>query len=294
MAQTDAAAGAATAVVPAPSSPPATRRAGGAPPVRSRDGYGVPFSDRDEADAVRRYMPLVKRLALHVRGRLPDTVQLDDLVQAGLIAVLRLLRSGAADAGSEAVLRRAVVNAMIDEARRETWAPVRTVRRAREAVAAMRTVRRRTGRDGSDDEVAAEMGIALGDYHRVLIDIAGMRLLQLDLFDESAEAQLQVAGTQETSLARRRLIADLAAAISALPERERLVVSLYYEQELNMAEVGKVLGLDKSTVCRAHGRALLLLRGALGERQAQPMEEAGAATAAAAAASTATATATGA
>jgi DNA-directed RNA polymerase specialized sigma subunit len=77
----------------------------------------VPFSDTDEAASVRRYMPLVKRLAMHAKGRLPETVQLDDLVQAGLIAVLRLLRSGAADAGSEAVLRRAVINAMIDEAR---------------------------------------------------------------------------------------------------------------------------------------------------------------------------------
>jgi RNA polymerase sigma factor FliA len=110
------------------------------------------------------------------------------------------------------------------------------------------------------------MGIALADYHRLLMDIAGMRLLQIDEFDEREEAQLQVAGSQETSLHRSRLMAALAAAIAALPEREKLVVSLYYEHELNMEEVGKVLGLDKSTVCRAHGRALLQLRGALGER----------------------------
>jgi RNA polymerase sigma factor FliA len=251
------------AVVAEPRTAPG-RRTVAAP--RAREGYGVPFSERDEAAAVRRYMPLVKRLAMHVRGRLPETVQLDDLVQAGLIAVLRLLRSGAADAGSEAVLRRSIVNAMIDEARRETWAPVRTVRQARTAVAAMRAVRRRTGRDGSDEEIAAEMGIALDEYHRVLMDIAGMRLLQLDMFDESAEAQLQVAGTQEANLLRRRLLAALTAAIAGLPEREKLVVSLYYEQELNMAEVGKVLNLDKSTVCRAHGRALLMLREALADR----------------------------
>jgi RNA polymerase sigma factor FliA len=217
---------------------------------------------------VRRYMPLVKRLAMHVRGRLPDSVQLDDLIQAGFIAVLRLLRSGTADAGGGAVLRRAIINAMIDEARREAWAPVRTVRHARMAIAAMRAVRRRTGRDGSDEEVAAEMGIALDDYHRILVDIAGMRLLQLDAFDEGAETPLQVADTQETNLHRSRLMTALAAAIAALPQRERLVVSLYYEQELNMAEVGKVLSLDKSTVCRAHGRALLMLREALGESYA--------------------------
>lgn len=238
-----------------------------APLAGLREGYGVAFSASDEAAAVQRYVPLVKRLALHVKGRLPDALQLDDLVQAGLIAVLRLLRRGAVDAGSEAMLRRAVVNAMIDEARREAWAPVRTVRQARTAVAAMRTVRRRLGRDGSDEEIAREMGVTLADYHRVLIDTAGMRLLQIDEFDESAEPQLQVAGNQETSLHRGRLMTALTQAIAALPEREKLVVSLYYEHELNMEEVGRVLDLDKSTVCRAHGRALLHLRAALGDRE---------------------------
>ncbi|HTT80975.1 MAG TPA: sigma-70 family RNA polymerase sigma factor [Stellaceae bacterium] len=239
---------------------------GGLPPSGPRAGYGVPFSEHDEAAAVRHYMPLVKRSAMHLKGRLPDAVQLDDLIQAGLIAVLRLLRSGAGDAGSAAVLRRAVVNAMIDEARREAWAPVRTVRQARAAAAAMGAVRQRLGRDGSDEEVAAEMGVALADYHRVLIDIAGMRLHQIDAFDERAETELQVAGSQETSLVRARLMTALAGAVATLPDREKLVVSLYYEHELNMEEVGKVLGLDKSTVCRAHGRALLLLRRALDER----------------------------
>ncbi|HTV88267.1 MAG TPA: sigma-70 family RNA polymerase sigma factor [Stellaceae bacterium] len=253
---------------PAPSS--------NAPPAIAgiRDGYGVSLSASDEAAAVRRHVPLVKRLALHMKGRLPDTVQADDLIQAGLIAVLRLLRSGAADAGSEAVLRRAVINAMIDEARRETWAPVRTVRRARAAVAAMRAVRGRLGRDGSDEEIALEMGVTLADYHGVLIDIAGIRLLQLDEFDERAEAQLQVAGSQETGLYRSRLVTLLAEAIAALPEREKLVVSLYYEHELNMEEVGRVLRLDKSSVCRAHGRALLHLRAALADRGPGPGEAA--------------------
>jgi RNA polymerase sigma factor FliA len=239
---------------------------GGRSPPGPREGYGVPFSERDEAAAVRHYMPLVKRSAMHLKGRLPDAVQLDDLIQAGLIAVLRLVRSGAADAGSEAVLHRAVINAMIDEARREAWAPVRTVRQARAAAAAMNAVRQRLGRDGSDEEVAAEMGVALADYHRVLIDIAGMRLHQIDAFDERAEAQLQIAGSQETSLSDARQLTALGEAIATLPDREKLVVSLYYEHELNMEEVGKVLGLDKSTVCRAHGRALLLLRRTLADR----------------------------
>lgn len=252
---------------------PAHGRSAASPAVaNARHGYRTACPELDENGAIRAYAPLVKRLALHLRGRLPDAVQLDDLMQAGLIAVLRAIRSGIADAASEAMLRRTIMNAMVDEARREVWAPVRTVRLAKAAVAAMRAIRRRIGRDGSDEEIAAEMGIALADYHRALVDIAGIRLLQLDGFDEAAEERLQVAGSQENSLDRSRALAALAAAIAALPEREKLVVSLYYEHELNMEEVGKVLGLDKSTVCRAHGRALLILRGALddgtGERLA--------------------------
>lgn len=228
-------------------------------------GFGGPAAEAEETAAIRRHMPLVKRLAMHMRGRLPESVQLDDLIQAGSIAVLRILRNRDAAAVNDARLRRTIVNAMIDEARREAWAPVRTVRLAKAAVAAMRAVKRRTGRDGSDEEIAAEMGIAVAEYQRALVEIAGIRLLQLDAFDESAEEKLQIAGSQETSLHRSRMMAALADAIAALPQREKLVVSLYYEHELNMEEVGKVLGLDKSTVCRAHGRALLMLRNALGD-----------------------------
>ena len=228
-------------------------------------GYHLSDADFDETAAIREFMPLVKRLAAHLCGRLPDDVQLDDLIQAGLIAVLRLMRHGEFARLGDAGLRRAIANAMIDEARHAAWAPVRTVRLAKAAAQAMSAVKRRTGRDASDEEIAAEMNIPLDEYHRVLIEIAGIRLLQLDEFDESGETGLQIAGGQEASLHRQRMRAALTESIAALPERERLVVSLYYEHELNMEEVGKVLGLNKSTVCRAHGRALLMLRSALGD-----------------------------
>jgi RNA polymerase sigma factor for flagellar operon FliA len=152
---------------------------------------------------------------------------------------------------------------MIDEARREVWAPVRTVRLAKIAGEAMRLVKLRLGRDGSDEEIAAEMGIPLGEYHLALVEIAGIRLLQIDEFDESGDDRLHAADNQDAALDRSRMMTALVASIATLPEREKLVLSLYYEQELNMEEVGEVLGLDKSTVCRAHGRALLMLRGVL-------------------------------
>jgi RNA polymerase sigma factor for flagellar operon FliA len=88
--------------------------------------------------------------------------------------------------------------------------------------------------------------------------------LQIDEFEGGEDRRLQVADEVDAGLDRAEMLAQLARSIAALPQREKIVVSLYYEQELNMDEVGKVLGLDKSTVCRAHGRALLMLRSALG------------------------------
>src|SRR5262249_50602404 len=105
---------------------------------------------------------------------------------------------------------------------------------------------------------------------QMLVEIAGIRLLNLDEFDESGEARLQVTDNQEKVLHQSRILAALAESIASLPERERLVGSLYYEQELQMDEGGKVLGLDKSTVSRAHGRALLNLRNALSDWRAEP------------------------
>jgi len=223
-------------------------------------------AELDEAEIIRRYVPLVKRLALHLKGRLPEAVQLDDLIQAGLIAVLRIMRQGAALHLRDPPLHRSIMNAMIDEARRDAWAPVRIVRLAKTASRAMAVLKQRLGRDADDVEVAAELGMALGEYQGVLVDIAGMRLLQIDELEGSDDRGLQVADETDAGLDRAHMQAELARSIAALPEREKIVVSLYYEQELNMDEVGKVLGLDKSTVCRAHGRALLMLRSALAGR----------------------------
>jgi RNA polymerase sigma factor for flagellar operon FliA len=223
----------------------------------------------DEAEIIGQFVPVVKRLALRLKGRLPEAVQLDDLIQAGLIAVLRLARHAGLAPPADPGLQRSIVNAMIDEVRREVWAPVRTLRLAKTAGKAMHAVKLRLGRDGDDEEIAAEMGLTLGEYHVVLVEIAGIRLLHLDEDDDRSD-HLRAADDQDAALDRSRMMAALAEAIAELPERERLVLSLYYEQELSMEEVGAVLDLDKSTICRTHGRALLMLRAMLSDWRAEP------------------------
>lgn len=236
------------------------------PSARSRAGRIAAYRDEiDEALLIKRYVPTVKRLANHLKGRLPQTVQVEDLVQAGLIAVLRLARQSDCADIAEALLRRSVVNAMIDEARRTAWAPTRALRLAKAVTLAMQSVRQRHGREGSDEEIAAELGITLDQYSQILVDSAGLSLLELDAIDDTAEPALHIAGAQEESLRQNRVSAALASSIASLPARERLVVSLYYERELNMEEVAEVLDLDKSTISRSHGRALLMLKSALAD-----------------------------
>jgi RNA polymerase sigma factor for flagellar operon FliA len=236
------------------------------PGAAARGGYRTGYAAQvDEADVIRQFVPIVKRLALRLKTRMPETVQLDDLIQAGLIAVLRLARHGGLSPATDPALQRSIVNAMIDESRREVWAPVRTVRLAKSASQAMQAVKQRLGRNGTDQEVAAEMGLTLGDYHAALVEIAGIRLLDITEFDEAGEDPLQAVDDQDAALDKSRMMAALADSIASLPEREKLVLSLYYEQELNMEEVGAVLGLDKTTVCRVHGRALLMLREVLAD-----------------------------
>ncbi|MGH6989092.1 MAG: sigma-70 family RNA polymerase sigma factor [Stellaceae bacterium] len=240
-----------------PSAPPDDK-----PPVLSshdREGYGIAqLVETDETEIIKQYAPMVKSLASHLKGRLPESILIEDLVQAGMIAILRLTRVGYLNQLGGKPLRNAIRNAMIDEARRETWAPVRTIRRAKTAALAMRAVEARLGRHASDEELAAELGLSLEDYHELLIELAGIRLLELDEIVENEGED-----SPESALQRERITAALADAIESLPDREKLVVSLYYERSLNMDEVGVILGFDKSTVCRAHGRALLRLRSAL-------------------------------
>lgn len=222
-------------------------------------------SSIDEDDVLRRFMPSVKASALHLKARLPSSVDVEDLVQAGMMALLRVVRAGLGMVEYDRRTRRIVVNAMIDEARRAALPSASIARRVRAAAAAMRGVEARLGRAATDEEVAAQMGISIERYQRILTDAALVRLLPLDLAGSAVDQAAQADGDQERGIDRDRVVASLTDAVSGLPERERLVLSLYYEHGLNMDEVGAVLTLDKSTVCRLHGRALLALRARLSE-----------------------------
>lgn len=223
------------------------------------------------------YSPLVKRIAYHLKGRLPDSVQVDDLIQAGMVGLLEAARNYDDGHGAtfETFAGIRIRGAMLDDVRRNDWAPRSSYRKAREVAEAVRTVENREGRDAHDGEIAAEMGLELEQYHHVLREACGQKLLSFEEMgpdDESALGQLpdERAGVYEALQAEemRRAVAD---AIAHLPERERLVMVLYYDEELNLREIGAVLGISESRVCQIHGQAVLRLRARLAEESEQRM-----------------------
>ncbi|MCH8504542.1 MAG: RNA polymerase sigma factor FliA [Ectothiorhodospiraceae bacterium] len=214
--------------------------------------------------------PLVKRIALHLSARLPDTVLLDDLIPAGMIGLLEAARQFDPTQGASfqtyAGIR--VRGAMLDEIRRMDWTPRSVHRKSREVAEVIREIEHRTGRDARDSEVVEALGIGLDEYHQILLDSSVSRMFSIDEEDPETGETREPAGASPEPISELEDDAfrkSLADAIRLLPEREQLVMSLYYEQELNLKEIGAVLGVSESRVSQIHGRIMLKLRGYLAD-----------------------------
>jgi len=221
------------------------------------------------SDAVARHADLVRRIAHHLAARLPASVEVDDLIQAGMIGLIEASRSYDPDQGAsfETYASIRIRGAMIDEIRRGDWVPRSVHRRARDAAAAVREIEQTTGRAATPQEVAARLDMSLPEYLRLLEDASRGQVLSLDSHvEDHGEVQVHSgAPTPQQALERADFGRELAAAIGQLPEREQLVLSLYYEQELNLKEIGAVLGVSESRVCQIHGQAVLRLRARLSQ-----------------------------
>jgi RNA polymerase sigma factor for flagellar operon FliA len=228
---------------------------------------GAYTSLRDGRDAdglVVRHAELVKRIAYHLAGRLPASVEVDDLIQAGMLGLLEAAVNFASDRGAsfETYAGIRIRGAMIDALRKLDWAPRSVHRKAREAAAAIRALEAEHGREARDVEIAERMGVSLEDYHHVVQDAASC---QLASFDDAPDAELTADAHADPARDVQELDfrKALAAAIAELPERERLVMSMYYDDELNLKEIGAVLNVSESRVCQLHGQALVRLKARL-------------------------------
>ena len=227
----------------------------------------------DGNELVIQHAPLLKRIAYHLISRLPASVQVEDLIQAGMIGLLEAARNYDATQGAsfETYAGIRIRGAMMDEIRRGDWTPRSVHRRTREMTQAVREIENREGREAQDAEIARAMGISLDDYHALLRDAAGSRVLSFeDLGYEGRDSVETLPDKGEgplDELKRAGFKEALAEAITQLPERERLVMALYYDEELNLREIGEVLGVSESRVCQIHGQALVRLRARLSDWQ---------------------------
>lgn len=231
------------------------------------NGYGMhAVADAKPEESCVKYTPFVKRIAYHLMGRLPSNVQIEDLVQAGMIGLMEAVRNydAAQGASFETYAGIRIRGAMLDEVRSGDWTPRSVHRKQRELAEAMRRVENRKGADARDHEVAAELGVGLDEYHHILADAAGARIFSLDAADDDEESYDHHVASQgedpHQSLERTNFRNALAEAVKALPQREALIMSLYYEEELNLREIGEIIGVSESRICQIHGEALLRLR----------------------------------
>jgi RNA polymerase sigma factor for flagellar operon FliA len=216
---------------------------------------------------VSEHADLVKKIAHNLAARLPPSVDVGDLVQAGMIGLMEA--SGQFEAGHGASFTTfasiRIRGAMLDEIRRSDWVPRSVHRGMRDAALAMRRVEQCKGRAATAAEVAAAMNLPIADYQKLLANAARGQVFSLDEHIEHAgEPRLAVnAPPAEQDLERAEFRQELATAIDALPEREKLLLSLYYEQQMNMREIAAVLGVTESRVCQLHGQAMVRLRARL-------------------------------
>lgn len=226
---------------------------------------GLPPAD----ELVLQHAELVKRIAYHVISRLPAHIEVDDLIQAGMIGLLNAAQNFTPTKGAnfETYAGIRIRGAMLDEARRSNWTPRSTFRNAKQVSLAIRTIENQTGRDARAQEIAATMGVSLEEYHRIVESAASSRVLSYEQLagDPERASMLPEAPEDgpETMLEEDQFREALADAMAGLPERERLVLSLYYDRELNLREIGEILEVSESRVCQIHGQAVLRVRARL-------------------------------
>ena len=238
-----------------------------------------PIASIDDKDAIVKEMaPLVKRIAYHFMTRLPASVDVDDLIQAGLIGLLDASDNFDSTQGAqfETYAVQRIRGSMLDELRHADWLPRNVRKNLRKIEAAVAKLEQKFGRQPSEAELADEMEMPLSVYQHILSDARGSQLLHYEDFQESDDNDFFdffLADNQSNPLA---IIEDkgfrqmLVTSISNLPEREKLVMGLYYEKELNLKEIGQVLGVSESRICQLHSQAVARLRARMKEWTQNP------------------------
>jgi RNA polymerase sigma factor for flagellar operon FliA len=228
----------------------------------------------DRNHLLEQHMPMVKRLAHHMKAKLPPSVEVDDLIQAGMMGLLDAINRYEETHGAQfetyAVLR--IRGAMLDELRSSDWMPRSTRQNMRKVETAMSTLQQKLGRAPTESEVAKSMKMPLAEYQDMLSDGGGHQLLYYEDFheDDGNDSFLDRYAVDDSDPLRALLETDFRQAvidaIDGLPPREKILMGLYYEEELNLKEIGAVMGVSESRVSQLHTQAVARLRATLREK----------------------------
>ena len=222
----------------------------------------------DKTQIVEQYAPLVKRIAHHLLARLPASVQLDDLLQAGMMGLLEASSKfdGSKGAKFETFAGIRIRGAMIDEIRRGDWVPRSVHRNNRRVAQVMDELEQELGRDARDSEIAERLDMSLDEYHHILNDVSTGKIIgieDLGVAPDVLVSEDMPADDTFEDLAQSQFQSALTDAINRLPERDALVLSLYYDEALNLKEIGAILEVSESRVSQIHSQAMLRLKAKL-------------------------------
>jgi len=224
----------------------------------------------DRNAMIKQYQPLVRRLAHHMMAKLPPNIQVDDLIQVGLIGLSEALTRFEATQGVqfETFAPQRIRGAMLDELRENDWMSRGSRKSQKTIEQALRRLEHQLGRSPSESEIATELGMKLADYQSLLGKVRGTQLVYLEDMahgneDEDNYLDRHVSDSEADPLSvlrDQRLRQSLVDAIKHLPEREQYIMSMYYEQDMNLKEIATVLGVTESRVCQLHSQSIARLR----------------------------------
>ena len=220
----------------------------------------------DKSALLEQHTVLVKRIAYHLLARLPASVLVDDLIQSGMIGLFEAANNfdNTKGASFETFAGIRIRGAMLDEMRRGDWTPRSVHKNSRMVSNAITLLEAEFGRDVTDIEVAEKLDISLHEYHQILSEVSTGKILGIDdlgvsedalKFDETCHGDDPYQSIENSSFKK-----GLTECVSTLPEREALVLSLYYEEELNLREIGQVLDVSESRVSQIHSQAMHRLK----------------------------------
>jgi RNA polymerase sigma factor FliA len=232
---------------------------------------------KDRNYLLTQHAPLVKKLAHLLKAKLPPSVEVDDLIQAGMIGLIDAASRYEEVHGAqfETYAMQRIRGAMIDELRSSDWLPRSLRQNMRKIENAMHILEQRLGRAASESEVAAQLKMPLASYQEMLGDSSGHQLIYYEDFhqyDDEGDhfldryaSDLANADDPLQTLLNAGFRSAVIAAIEALPEREKILMGLYYEQEMNLKEIGAIMGVTESRVSQLHSQAIARMRARLRE-----------------------------